>query len=344
MIEKICAFNTSSETLFLDHISPLASLLKIPLIATDRDNALMTEKFYPEVELRYLPDLEFRLKEIAEEFDGIIECNFWDPRVKLFFESFFQKKMKLIFCPHGQSDKGYRAPSLALYASLDRVLLYGSLMKEMLTDLGLFDSIDQIEEMGNFRWEYYQLHKKRLLDLADSEVLSKFSDSRPLLLYAPTWKDDDASTSFFDYCEHLIKELPPSWNLLIKIHPLIPSRNPEKFYRLAQIAEEKAVLDWEFMPIYPLLERADAYLGDYSSIGYDFLVFEKPMFFFSMPHMPFPRLHSCGQILSIEKPIFQSIEKGMKRGGQFIKQQRDLYRRAFSVQNSWRRAVHRLMQ
>jgi len=53
----------------------------------------------------------------------------------------------------------------------------------------------------------------------------------------------------------------------------------------------------DFPPIYPLLEKSAFYIGDYSSIGYDFLYFNRPLFFvsststFSSYCSP---LHRCG--------------------------------------------------
>ncbi|MBS0654086.1 MAG: CDP-glycerol glycerophosphotransferase family protein, partial [Verrucomicrobia bacterium] len=35
----------------------------------------------------------------------------------------------------------------------------------------------------------------------------------------------------------------------------------------------------DFPTIYPLLNRIDIYIGDMSSIGYDFLTFDRPLFF-----------------------------------------------------------------
>ena len=39
----------------------------------------------------------------------------------------------------------------------------------------------------------------------------------------------------------------------------------------------------DFPLIYPLLKQIDLYLGDYSSIGYDFLYFDRPLFFLETP-------------------------------------------------------------
>ncbi len=332
MSQRGCAINTSAETLYLDHISPLASLLNIPLIVTDEKNAQLTAKYYPEVKLQYWPDLDRRLQELADHFDLLIGCDYWPPQLKEVFRSLFHKEMRLMLCPHGQSDKGYGAPSLAPYADHDNVLLYGDLMQEMLSDLKLWDSIASPKQVGNFRLHYYQKHRDRLLLDAEREIFSALRPSNKTLLYAPTWKDGDGSTTFFDCVEKLFEETPSDWNVIVKIHPLLPARDPLLFYQLSLLEESHRhfVLVHEFPPVYPILEKIDAYLGDYSSIGYDLLAFQKPMFFLTHPHLPPARLHTCGKVLDSSKHLFHSIEQGLPEAEAFRPQQEALYRKAFA--------------
>jgi hypothetical protein len=326
---RLCALNTSSETLFLDHISPLASHFKAPLIATDERNVSLTRKYYPDVELRYWPDLEFRLGELAREFDALVECNFWAPHLKHLFRTLYQKEMKLITCPHGQSDKGYGAPTLTPYATQEMALFYGDLLKEMLFELGI--AVPDSISIGNFRYDYYERQKGFLADLADREVFSRFSARQPTLFYAPTWRDLDESTSFFDWGKRVASDLPNDWNLLIKVHPLLSKKDPVLYHRLHLLEKGNFIVVDEFPPIYPLLDRVDAYLGDYSSVGYDFLTFRKPMFFFQKPHLRRARLHQCGSIIDPERNIFQQIEEGLLTADRYQEAQSLLYKKAFGA-------------
>ena len=311
-----CALNTDG-THLLDHIAPLASLCGMPLILAKEENQALAAKYYPEVELRFWPDLEFRLKDLADEFDTLIECKYWAPHLKQLFHTCFKKDMRLIFCPHGQSDKGYGAPLLSPYALQDVVLLYGELLKEMLIELNVWDSVQAYATIGNYRLHYFQKHKERLTELAQEEVFSKLNPVNKTLLYAPTWRDADCSSSFFEFTKKILSQLPEDWNLILKIHPLLEERDPALYYPLA-ICEEKrknfALVD-DFPLVYPILEKIDAYLGDYSSIGYDALVFLKPMFFVQNPHLPAGRLHSCGTILNPEENIFSTIDRAKKFTG-----------------------------
>lgn len=333
---RFCAINTSAEIFYLDHICPLASLLNIPLIVSEEKNAGLSAKYYPEVDLHYVPDLPFHLKELADRFDALIGCDYWLPELKNLFFQFHQKKMRLILCPHGQSDKGYKAPSLAPYAYHDEVLLYGDLMRQMLKELQLLDSIPSLITVGNFRYHYYQRHKLRFRKIVEEEIFSKLNPAHKTLLYAPTWNDLDGSTTFFDSIEKLIREIPNNWNLIVKLHPLLPARDPALFYRLSVLEEKREgfLLIHEFPLVYPILEKIDAYLGDYSSIGYDVLAFSKPMFFLEKTGVPIPRLHSCGRILDNRANFFDTIERGLATAEEYHGLQKALYAHAFAEDGS----------
>lgn len=327
--KNYAALNVSFRHSFIDHIAPLSSLLDIPLIVSDEKNAQMTTRYYPEAKMRYWPDFEFRMKEIADEFDVLFSCDYWSKRQQAAFGLHTQKPMVFVFCPHGQSDKGYHSSSLAPYAEQEAVLLYGSLMREMLMDLQIWDKIEKSAVVGNFRRRYYETHRERLLKLADGELFSRLHRGKRTLLYAPTWSDLEQSGTFFEYGEHLLKRLPSDWNLLIKVHPNLVQNDPVLYYRLRLIEEKRPnfLLVEDFPPIYPILERVDVYLGDYSSIGYDFLAFQKPMFFFQRPHLSRPRLHACGRVLDPSEDLYKAMETDLSEFGEARK---ELYQKAFA--------------
>lgn len=319
---QCAALNTGSDIHLLDHIAPLASLLEMPLITTEELNYSLGRKYYPQIKTLYEPDLEHKLGDLAASYDVLFECKYWAPHLKLLFRQLFNKEMRLVFCPHGQSDKGYESPLLAPYVQQDRVLLYGELLHQMLNELEL--PPPPSAAIGNYRLNFYKKHRPFYDALAETEIFSRLPRGNPILLYAPTWKDADSSTSFFDWTPQLLTQLPPRWNLIIKLHPLLEQRDPARFYSLAARAENQpnVVLLSEFPPVYPILSRVDCYLGDASSVGYDMLAFEKPLFFTPGPPR---RLHSCGEIVDSPAALFQK-----NLANPFRKQQKELYARAFA--------------
>jgi CDP-glycerol glycerophosphotransferase (TagB/SpsB family) len=96
--------------------------------------------------------------------------------------------------------------------------------------------------------------------------------------------------------------LPSTLNLLVKPHPNTILRNAPQLERLIG-KTERSNLQFltENFPIFALLERCDAYLGDRSSIGYDYLLLDKPLFFLDPHHHPKGRdLLGCGQSVTPE--------------------------------------------
>jgi hypothetical protein len=322
------ALNSGPDFHLLDHIAPLAELLHMPLITDEKLNDDLARLYYPQIETRYMPDLKTRLSDIAEEYDALFECKYWMPQTKALFRQLYNKEMRCIFCPHGQSDKGFRSPLLAPYAWQDIVLLYGDLLIQMLKDLGIWPSISQYAVTGNYRLRFYQKYRSFYDGLVEKKI--PINKRNRTLLYAPTWRDADAATSFFRHGSEVITQLPSDWNLILKLHPLLEQRDPAHFYSITALTDNKpnAWVVHEFPPVYPLLARSDVYLGDSSSVGYDFLYFQRPLYFFPTDHSG--KLHSCGRFIEKSKNIYSQIDKA----NPCEKEQRSLYELAFGLQES----------
>lgn len=323
---RCAALNTGSDFHLLDHIAPLAAIMEMPLITVEEKNYELACRYYPQVQNRHMPDLESKLSVIAEEFDALFECKYWAPHLKTLFQKLFNKEMRLIFCPHGQSDKGYNASLLAPYALQETVLLYGDLLVEMLKELSIWPSISSYALVGNYRLGFYQKHRAFYDKLAREEI--PLDKKNRTLLYAPTWRDADKASSFFQYGPKVISELPSDWNLIVKVHPLLEQRDPAYFYSIAAEIDKKpnAFLIHEFPPVYPLLAISDAYLGDASSVGYDFLYFQRPLYFF--PSELSGKLQSCGRTLDPSRNFYSQFEPSNLDQ----EKQQGLYRLAFGRQ------------
>ncbi|HSW71943.1 MAG TPA: hypothetical protein VLG44_00850 [Chlamydiales bacterium] len=91
---------------YLDHLAPLSALLKIPFVTTEETIYEMASSHYPDVKPLYFDALEVT-HALLQDFDAII-YSFTAKHFHNFF-SFAQdrsgKKIKTIWCPHGNSDK-----------------------------------------------------------------------------------------------------------------------------------------------------------------------------------------------------------------------------------------------
>jgi hypothetical protein len=300
----------------IDHLAPLAQTLGIPLIVTDEEIEDGIKRFYPAVNLKRMDRFEAATY-VTEEYSSIISCL---PKVEidqLFF--FAQYKMRKpivpIWCPHGQSDKGAISGFLTLLKEERAALLYGRRMMDQVTH-EVLKHLRGFALLGHYRLQDYKKHKS-FYDEKTQVRLKALKPSRRTFLYAPTWNDSEDSSSFFSAYHELIEHLPKDTNLIIKPHPNLVWQNPSFFEKIREELDGHShiLLLEDFPLIMPLLTKCDVYIGDASSIGYDYLAFDKPMIFLNQNERDSTidqglYLYKCGiQILPPEySKIYEKIE------------------------------------
>jgi hypothetical protein len=314
------AIITGPET-HLDHLGVLSSVLEIPLIVTDEKTFRLAGECYPDLNVQLLDFSELSLEYLATHFDVIFQTGkFWALDLRPSLELLFRKKMRFVFCPHGNSDKGH---SLQNHVEQDVSLVYGDHLHDLLKQTGAAQKIGHIVRTGNYRYPYYLRHQHFYDALAEKKVFGRFSVQKPVVFYAPTWSDPENPTSFFSATDRLVEELSLNYNLLIKLHPLLVENHPAQVFQIAARYEDHpgVVLLENFPPIYPLINRCDMYIGDYSSIGYDFLALDKPLYFLNPSNSP---LRTCG----LELPE-KGISQFLTNESDFSEQRKKIYCYAF---------------
>ena len=260
---------------YIDHLAPFCALANWPLIVCEEQIAQLVRQYYPGVE--------------------VIESSIWDVKLPTYTLScdngpllkaaFPNQNTKLIWLPHGNSDKGWNGPFFDALSSEDIALVYGQKMIDFMQRKNVFPKTIPI---GNFRWHYYCKHRSFY---EQHSLLPKKGQN---FLYAPTWDDSEGNCSFWKAFPRLVETVPG--NLIVKLHPNTLLKFDVEIEVLKGRFEKKNVFFLsDYPPIYPLLIHCDAYIGDMSSIGYDFLKFDKPMYFLNASPV-FP-LHQCGQSL-----------------------------------------------
>ncbi len=266
----------------LDHLGPLCSFMGIPLIVTEDKLCDLAKRYYPGLEV-----ILFDYLAISEYLVSHFDIIFYSMPRDIFDEVFFlpqklmQKRIRAIWCPHGNSDKGESIFYMEALKKEEAALLYGRQMVETFKRKGVFDQLKGHVITGNYRYQYYLQHKEFYDQIAEREIMRKLPKAQKTLLYAPTWQDYEKSTSFFDATKPLIETLPSEYNLIIKLHPNLTLQQDFLIEDLiaAYQSKQNVLFLKEFPPIYALLNLADLYIGDMSSVGYDFLSFDKPLFF-----------------------------------------------------------------
>ncbi len=281
---KAAALIYGPEAHHIDHLVPLCFLLDIPLFVTDEDILHSCKNFYPAFDIRYKNANEIG-HHLVQNFSVIFSCMPRDLFDEIFFfsQKLHGKRLHTIWCPHGNSDKGHTTYYMEALRKEKVALVYGGKMIDFLKEKDAFRQLIRPIEMGNIRLPFYKKHFLFFKELLQKHSKKKLVGGAKTILYAPTWQDYESSSSFFDATELLIKNLPSTFQLIIKIHPNLLLGNSYKVQSLLWKYEEqdRVLFLTDFPPIYPILDLVDIYVGDMSSIGYDFLSFDKPLYFFN---------------------------------------------------------------
>lgn len=327
---QTCGLLHENNQHYIDHLAPLCSLLKIPLLTNEEGIEELVKKYYPSLKVIHKNYLEFH-NFVVREYDLVFYCT-----TRFAFDSDFAwyqdragKRVKSIWCPHGNSDKGRHQSFMEALEKEEQILVYGPKMLDYLKEKNILGKIASPIQIGNYRYLYYLKHKA-FLDAKVEEALGE--KNKKTILYAPTWQDSEKSSSFEMAYESLSKNLPSSYKLIIKLHPNTISRLGIRFENLIWQCKDKNIFFLKDFPlIYPLLNYVDIYLGDMSSIGYDFLTFDKPLFFINTNKRDPKRdpglyLYKCGTEIKDIKYLYDTIEKSKDS---FSKKRRAVYEYTF---------------
>jgi len=286
---------------YLDHLGPLCALMDWPLIICDPSIQESAKRFYPNLRLLEAPGPFGLGKWISKRFSHGISCS---PR-PLLQAALGTFSFKTLWLPHGNSDKGQISPYFKALQQENTLLVYGQKMIDFLKTDAILAKGPRILRIGSFRKLYHQKKMASFYDTLGLDFSFK-NPNQPILLYTPTWEDEEESCSFWNAFEILSRTLPSSINLLVKPHPnTIHAHAPRLERLIGQHSSGNLQFLLDFPLIYPLLSRCSALLGDRSSIGYDFLHFDKPLLFLDPNSYSSGRdLLSCGLSVSPDQ-VFQ---------------------------------------
>lgn len=316
-------FNDSTH--YLDHLAPFCALRNWPLILCEPALAELARTYYP------------GLKIIEKPWNGlalpsqIVSCH---PRPML--EAAFPfAKLNTCWLPHGNSDKGWKSAVFEHLRHEETVFVYGPQMISRIEEKNGNLPHLSLKLVGNFREVYYRQNRAFYRDLIEQ----KFSPKGKTFLYAPTWEDFEDNSSFWQAFPILAKALPDSYTLLVKPHPNTIAAFPSQLERLIGQYEKQTNIIWvfDFPPIYALLDICDGYIGDMSSIGYDFLFFNRPMYFLNSQKRdsekdPGLYLYQCGiELMPEEYAKLFLLDKEAQDETRLKKIREEVYRHTFGA-------------
>ncbi|NGX36452.1 MAG: hypothetical protein K1000chlam1_01298 [Candidatus Anoxychlamydiales bacterium] len=332
MEKKVAALIYGENIHFLDHLAPLCYFFDIPLITNSEKIFELTKKFYPKVKIQHIEGANINFY-IVENFDNIVTCitkEHFDSEFRL-QQDVLNKEVNIVWCPHGNSDKGRTVFFMEALKDASNVLVYGDKMIDFLKEKKIFKTIKNHLKIGNYRFRYFQEFSSFFKNIIKNDILKKLPKGNTNILYAPTWQDAEKSSSFFKVAKNLFKQLPSKYNLIVKLHPNLIDQNKNEIEKLKERYKKNNILFLDdFPPIYPILDFVDVYLGDFSSIGYDFLTFDKPLLFFKPQNEKLiSNLFDCSKLIKDENKIFETIEKSLQKNTVLQLARQKLYKYTF---------------
>lgn len=322
-IEKKCiALIPPEKFYYLDHLAVISTIMRIPLCVLDDLTLTLAQRYYPNLQIQKEEEVNMTPEFLIANYDVLFTCDIW--KRKTFERQFkelekkYRKQLRRVFCPHGFSDKTYYFKHCD---EEDICLIYGQNMIEMLKHLHVYDTIQKCVICGNYRYSYFLQNKEFYDTLIKQEILSKFDQKDHIAIFAPTWKDSESATSYFDTFQYVLGQLPSHYNLIVKLHPQLEWDDPAAYYSImGKYERQPNILFLKEMPlVYPLLAFADLYIGDMSSVGYDFLAFNRPMFFLNQYNRDIEQdercyLFRCGVEIRSEMfpKMYEIIESHLK--------------------------------
>ena len=310
MIQSVAGILIGTPRHHYDHIASFCVYTGTPLLVSDVVAQEELERLYPGLLVLY-KDLDELPAFALTNFKAFVSCS---PRPFLlqyfgYASETLGKPFLSIFLHHGNSDKGYASALMEGMQYETHTLIYGRKMEEFMKEKKVFSQLHGVATIGNFRERVFTLYRKHF------ESLLSFTKTKKTVLFAPTWEDSENSCSFFDAINHLLSNKPQNISLLIKPHPNTVEQHTSEMEVLQGGLPKDVHFITDFPPVYTLLNLADVYIGDMSSVGYDFLTYNRPMFFLNKNKRdpatdPGLALFHCGDILypSSFDAVYEIIE------------------------------------
>jgi hypothetical protein len=186
--------------------------LGLPLLVTDETAYQAAQKFYPELDCKKIELQDLSLEYLAAHFDAIFESgHLWALELLPVLELLYNKKMRIVYCPHGNSDKGHSRPPIPK----DISLVYGQHMIDHLHKTGGLNLSNGIIATGNYRLNYYR-RRQKFYDSLLEPYLQQLDPDKKNIFYAPSWEDGENRSSFLACCSKVIEEVGEFYNVLVR--------------------------------------------------------------------------------------------------------------------------------
>ncbi|MBS0320959.1 MAG: CDP-glycerol glycerophosphotransferase family protein [Proteobacteria bacterium] len=293
----------------VEHLAPVCGMFDAPLLACDAPDMIAAVACYPGLDVRWMRGVgeHSPVRAIGQALRGLApDVVYYShlagrPLLRNLFADGRGAPPRIVHCPHGFSEK--RQDWAREVAFQDVALLPGRHALDQLVEFGVAPLLAYYVIGGNLRKLHYEAHRAFFDAVAARHGVVR-DPARHTVLYAPTWNDRIGSSSLFAALEPLVRDLPAGHRLLVKPHPLSDRDAGTRARIDALCGGRRDVVVLRDCPLtMPFLALADSYVGDMSSLAYDYLAWQRPMVFLnqtagSAADAAGSRLLACGMALA----------------------------------------------
>ena len=141
----------------IDHIAPMASILDIPLVLSDKKIQSACQACYPHVKMQYMDSSLFSFENIAAQYEVLIySYKPWAARLHLVIDTALRKNLVMVYCPHGNSDKLFTYKQTDLISHHTHQFVYGQQMRDYIREHSACRTDFTLQTTGNYRAKIYQ--------------------------------------------------------------------------------------------------------------------------------------------------------------------------------------------
>lgn len=240
--------------------------------------------------------------------------------------------IKFVDVWHGVPFKGFNADTFKLQHRYTETWVTSPMLEDLYVKRFGFDP-DRVQALGYARAD--KLFLKTPGDESWKKMLN-IPNNKRIVLYAPTWQQDSLSRSLFPFGEtqdsflSRLDKICSQQNVMLIVRSHLNATISDREYENVRYCSMKEFPDTE-----SLLQSSDVLLCDWSSIAFDFLALQRPVFFLDV-EPPFkdgfslgPE-HRYGQIAKDMDGLASSLSETLADEGAYWQAHSNAHTRAIS--------------
>ncbi len=281
------------------------------------DSYRMISEGFPDIDVELIRDREELVERAAElKPEAMVHPDYTYP----IFAGKVNTKYVQTF--HGTSDKRYNFSKRLI--PYDLMLLAGEKMRDDMKKAGMLEKVDH-RVVGYPKLDRVFSGELKTREARDEarEHFGFTDESKPVILYAPTWRDGHGHSSIGHFSRSLLEGIPDDVYLLIKLHPNTVVYDKKYYNLFKEHSQRENVRLIDFSPdVIPIMAASDILVTDISTVSHEYLAFRRPMVFLANPwrFMGFwanTWIWQCGDVVRKKGEVWDTILRRLDKPNEY---------------------------